>query len=217
MTPHRHSRGSVLFSALILVVGLVLLALAGGFSSVLEERLGRSYRDGGLAFNNAERAHSDIRRPAADSALAQANVLPLPECSQYQNNGYTPASGVAGMCRSTRIDEYLINRSRDGMAMLDALRANPPNAASGVVQTLPGWVANTAEGAVAAPRFLIERLETTTPIGSTAGGEASGCLSFDCEDKNTVIQFRVTARGFGPDRSDGAREPAYRTVESTFQ
>ncbi|WP_231879894.1 pilus assembly PilX family protein [Crenobacter luteus] len=227
----RRARGSTLFAVLILVVGLALLSLAGGVSSLLEEKVARGQRDGSLAFQYAERVPSellflqalDATSPLAVARMqAASGVATLPDCARYGVSAYTPPAAVAGVCLSQAGGgaperSSLLEQRRGSEALIKALQRTPPAALAGLAGTLPlpASALATSEGTLPAPRYFVEVIEKADSDRCGASTELSGALSAQTS-ANEVPQYRVTARGFAPDRSDGAHEPVSRTIETTI-
>lgn len=212
-------KGVALVVALVLLVAITLLAIAGGFFSAVEEKLARSYRDGTVAMFAA---NSAVRRVELQklSALALTNTT----CQTLIASG--PVTGdLPGACTwGTTASSYLISTQ----AMLDALDVN---STSSKAATFDSWMfgnitgsTTTASGVttkkeattetVVPPRYFVELVPSYNAVGDGAGSSLTGNQSFSAQTPE-VVQYRITARGYGPKHI--LTYPAQKTVEATFQ
>lgn len=205
--------GSTLITVLVLLVGLTLLAVGMGFSSIMEERLGRGFRDNSVAFNAAENA---IRRLQLKE-LDRISRTELPDCARFTESSFTPDAALTGICQVKQSDPALIERYYGTNPLFDELKnTSPLGRASRLSGSFGDWTTGAGE-AVVTPRYFVERTEVSTPLGGLAGSSLSGNLSFTeaASKVGITYQYRITVRGFGPQR--GGPEPISRTIEATFQ
>lgn len=212
-------QGSVLIIALVLMVAMTLLALGTGFSTLSEEKSARAFRDGSIAFNAAEDATRRVQQQLLDTI---ARTPSLPACSALATSSYAPASGTKGWCQATGTTDYLIAMTISGSTtpLLNSLGFSATDNRAATFSSWASSVSGTSTAStesIIAPKYFVEVLTAKNPNSEMAGSSLSGNLNFNEANtqSNTVKQYRVTARGFGPERLIG--NPATQTIESTFQ
>ncbi|RQW27221.1 pilus assembly protein [Rhodobacteraceae bacterium CH30] len=212
-------QGSVLLVSMLLLVALTLLALASSFSSVAEEKSARVWRDGALALNAADSA---TRRLQLEK-LIYIDPMAVPACAQF--SAVAPTGELRGICLQERTDSaLLVTLKHNGAPLLSQLGNNSSDSLSA---SFNDWVssdlAEKTEGGkfmeasreiLASPRYFIEVVKTPEPTASSAGSSLSGDET-DPFSQSYVYVYRITSRGFGPERLSG--QPAAKTLEASFR
>lgn len=73
---HRRQRGSVLFVALMLLILIALIGVAGMQTTTIQERMAGNYRNFNRAFQNAERVVRMVERRLSTASGAGAAIVP---------------------------------------------------------------------------------------------------------------------------------------------
>jgi type IV pilus assembly protein PilX len=155
-------RGASLLIALVMLSVILLLGAAGAALLVLDERAARHHRAHGQARLNAEAALEEACAEIALGMRVTASAFPSAQCR-------ADAEG-RGLCRA-------------GRSKADGLLQMLSGAAAGAAVYGEFSGRRIAPEGVAAPRYLIERIEPTSPAGD--GGQDDDAL------------YRISAAGFG--------------------
>lgn len=185
-SPHR-KRGFALITALVMLLVITILALAGARMAIDTKRMSRNQRDTDIAFQAAEAALRDAEHDIQNSTSANQRSTMFDPASQIGfaagcNTG-APGSGspYRGLCtQSDPSNPIWLTVSWSSTA------TNPQTVAYG---DFTGRSFPTGNGILPAqkPRYIIEEM-LDTPLG----GEVKANPSFI---------YRITAVGWGPNNA----------------
>jgi len=152
-TSARRQRGASLFVALVMMLAITMIGLAGANLSTSEERMARNARDTDIALQAAEAALRDAEIDIVQTrALSGATMFSV-TCDQ---------SGGKGLCMPAttgtqqRWEAYLEDPAR--------------SLAYGELTTVPGFRPSNESGGVASqPRYLIEAVPDSVGTSLRAG------------------------------------------------
>ena len=163
----RKQRGASLFVALVMMLAITMIGLAGANLSTSEERMARNARDSNIALQAAEAALRDAETDVSQTRALSGATLFSTSCDQ---------SGGKGLCMPAttgtqqRWETYLEDSAR--------------SLAYGELTAAPGFRPATESGGVSAqPRYLVEAVPDTVGTSLRAG--------------SARYLYRITSLGYG--------------------
>lgn len=152
-TSARRQRGASLFVALVMMLAITMIGLAGANLSTSEERMARNARDTDIALQAAEAALRDAEIDIVQTRALSGATMFSATCDQ---------SGGKGLCMPAttgtqqRWEAYLEDPAR--------------SLAYGELTTVPGFRPSNESGGVASqPRYLIEAVPDSVGTSLRAG------------------------------------------------
>lgn len=196
--PMRRQQGAVLFVALVFLILLTLLGIIASQTSIMQERMMGSVRNGQLGLMGAESGVRAGESKIWNLAYNAAHSTPLTPCVGSTNDcRYVITNGkVRDAAQKFRTAQIWLDPASDGA------QASPDNFA-GLAD------ANETAKLASNPRFIIEDLGPDVPPGAGRRG-GSNQQERNGVDAGSHEFFRITAR------SQGGNDTVLRAAESVF-
>lgn len=167
-TSARSQRGASLFVALVMMIAITLIGIAGATISTSEERMARNARDTNIALQAADAALRDAEADIVTARAISGATLFSTSCD------YT---GGKGLC---------IPPSTGSTQAWESHLTDPARSlAYGEMTGVPSFIAGTSSGGVSSPpRYLVEAIPDTSGTSLKAGGSVR-------------YVYRITSVGYG--------------------
>ncbi len=148
----RRQRGASLFVALVMMIAITMIGIAGAKLSTSEERMARNARDSSIALQAAEAALRDAESDIVSTRAISGATLFSATCNQTGGKGLCMPASTG----TQRWEAYLEDNTR--------------SLAYGELTGVPGFRPATESGGVSAqPRYLVEAVPDATGTSLRAG------------------------------------------------
>ena len=149
----RRQRGASLFVALVMMIAITLIGIAGANLSTSEERMARNARDSNIALQAAEAALRDAETDIVATRALSGATLFSTTCDQTGGKGLC----IPATSGTQRWEAYLEDASR--------------SLSYGEQTGVPGFRPSTESGGVTGqPRYLVEAIPDAVGTSLRAGG-----------------------------------------------